>query len=476
MFGQPGRERVHVVAQLDVARLAALDQHRRPLGEVPGGVVEQARQRHRRDRVGRRDARRVAADPRPGHGGRVGQLRRVGALGGACHGAKGLREGGTSDRSRLPSRPSAPRTRRARPRPREASVTSPPDAFERSRRDVDAALETALGRLLPRLAALHPALGPAGDHLVTFLDGGKRVRPTLLLLGYAAGGGTDRSAVLGPALALELLHTCALLHDDVIDRAPTRRGRPTVHHAVAATHRDRGWAGDALGYGEAVAILLGDLAFVQADELFLEAGVAPDALLAGFRRFTVLREEVMAGQYLDLHAATARLTDRDLALAIATLKSGRYSVRRPLEIGASLAGAGPALVDGLGRVGEPLGVAFQLRDDLLGVFGDEVTTGKSVAGDLAEGKRTLLVAEAVARLSAAERDELEAGLGDPDLTPQRAARLRDLLETSGARRATEDHLDAAVDAARAALGDLGLPPAAAADLADVAHYLGARTT
>jgi geranylgeranyl diphosphate synthase, type I len=365
--------------------------------------------------------------------------------------------------------------------PPGADPTSPPGAgpiptLAELRGEVEEALTEAFGRLLPRLDAMHPSLAPVTAELRSFVAGGKRFRPALLLLGYLAGGGADRGRVCGPALALELLHTCALVHDDVIDRAATRRGRPTVHHAFARRHARAGWSGDPDGYGEALAILLGDLAFVQADELFLDAEVAADHLLAGFRRFTLLREEVMVGQYLDLQAATARTTDRDLALTIATLKSGRYSVARPLEIGALLAGAEPALVAGLGAVGDPLGRAFQLRDDLLGVFGDEASTGKSVSSDLAEGKRTLLIAEAAARLDAAERAELEAGLGDLDLTDAAAARLRELLDASGARAAIEATIAAEVAAAGAALADLDLPAGARAALEEAAGELGYRAS
>jgi geranylgeranyl diphosphate synthase, type I len=338
---------------------------------------------------------------------------------------------------------------------------------------VDAALDRVLDTAVPRIAALHPTVGSALDHLVTFVRGGKRVRPTLLRLGHQAAGG-DPDRVLGPALSLEFLHTCALLHDDVIDRAATRRGRPSVHHAVADEHRDAGWGGDRWAYGEGVAILLGDLAFVLADEQFLSAEVAPGPLLAGFRRFTLLREEVMVGQYLDLHAATARLTDRDLALTVATLKSGRYSVSRPLEIGAELAGADAALIAGLGAVGDPLGRAFQVRDDLLGVFGEEAETGKSAASDLAEGKRTLLVAEAAARTDDAGRALLERALGDPDLTDAGAAEVRALLERSGAREACEAYVRTSVDEALAALTGLPVPAAAAEELAEVARALGDR--
>jgi geranylgeranyl diphosphate synthase, type I len=354
-------------------------------------------------------------------------------------------------------------------------VGTAPAVLADLRGEIDAALDGALDRLLPRLAGRHPALQPVADELRAFLDGGKRIRPALLLLGFEAAGGADRATVLGPALALELLHTCALAHDDVIDRAGTRRGRPTIHRAFAALHAREDLAGDADEYGEAVAILLGDLAFVQADELFLEAEVAARDLLAGFRRFTLLREEVMAGQYLDLHAAASRVVDRETALAVATLKSGRYSVARPLEVGAVLAGAPDALVAGLGRFGDPVGRAFQVRDDLLGVFGQEAATGKSVASELAEGKRTLLVAEAAARLGPDERAELEAGLGDAGLDAPWAARLRDLLEASGGRKAAEAYVVDAVGEARAVLAGLDLPEASAAALSELASYLGDRS-
>ncbi|HSK22208.1 MAG TPA: polyprenyl synthetase family protein [Egicoccus sp.] len=355
-------------------------------------------------------------------------------------------------------------------------MTTAPAALTRLRAEVDAALAPALDRRLPRLVDYHPALQPVADHLRDFVGGGKRIRPVLLLLGSSAAGGPDHAAVMGPAIALELLHTCALVHDDVIDRAETRRGRPTIHHAFADVHGDAGWQGDGRAYGEAVAILLGDLAFVLADELFLTADVAADHLLAGLAGFTRLREEVMAGQYLDLWAATSRTTDRDLAERIAAMKSGWYSVARPLEIGALLAGAGPDLVAGLVRFGDPLGRAFQVRDDLLGVFGQSDATGKSTLGDLAEGKRTLLIAEAAARLDPQGWADLDAHLGDPDLDDATGRRIRDALVASGAKAAAEAYVQDEIAAARRELDQLEVPGDVAAALAAVADYLGARDT
>lgn len=324
---------------------------------------------------------------------------------------------------------------------------------------VDEALAAFHDRVLPRLVALHPALAPLAEELRGFVArGGKRLRPVLLLVGHELAGGNARD-VTGAAVAVELLHTCALLHDDVIDDADTRRGHPTTHVAFRATHAHEGWGGDPARYGEAVAVLLGDLAFVHADEALLDCDVPAPALLAGLRTFVQLREEVMAGQVLDVHAAAIEATDRELALRVATLKSGRYSVTRPLQLGAVLAGASEPLLTALERVGEPLGRAFQLRDDILGVFGDDEATGKSVSGDLAEGKRTLLVAEAWARLDAEGRAELADRLGANDLTVDQAARLRHRLQVCGARAAVEQRIATEVAAARGALDELPAGPA-----------------
>lgn len=345
------------------------------------------------------------------------------------------------------------------------------------RREIDAALLASIGRLLPRLAGHHAVLEPAADELRAFLAEGKRIRPSLLLLGFEAAGGSPRDAVLGPALALELLHTCALIHDDVIDRAATRRGRPSVHERFAQEHRDAGFQGDGAAYGQAIAILLGDVALVQADDCFLDVDpqvVPARALVAAFRHYTLLREEVMAGQVLDVHTAASRRTDRALALTVATLKSGRYSVSRPLQLGALLAGAHGELVEGLQRFGDPLGRAFQVRDDLLGVFGDEARTGKSAASDLAEGKRTLLIAEAAARLDADAWAAIDARLGDAGLSDDDAAAIRAQLERSGARAAAESYVEEALDEARAALHALPITAPSRDALSRVVDELGRR--
>lgn len=351
-------------------------------------------------------------------------------------------------------------------------MVSPPPQLERLRVRVDAALTGYLDAALPRLTELHPSLDPLAEELRSFILGaGKRVRPALLLTGYRAGGGDDIDDVLGPALALELLHTCALLHDDIIDAAPTRRGRTSAHVRFSREHRAAGWAGDSDLHGAAVAILLGDLAFVQADELFLSATVPADRLLTALSRFATMREEVMAGQYLDLYAAASRSMSRELAITVATTKSGRYSVARPLELGAVLAGADDEVVAGLVRVGEPLGRAFQIRDDVLGVFGSEQVTGKSIASDLREGKRTLLIAETAARLPDEDVAVLESLLGDPMLDQAGVQQIRALLRESGGLEATLAYVDDAVTSALDELDRLELAADAAGTLRAMAEYL-----
>ncbi len=338
---------------------------------------------------------------------------------------------------------------------------------------IEAAVADAVERLGADLVAIDPALGAAAEATADGARGGKRIRPALLTWSFIAHGGDDPARVLGPAVALELVHTCALVHDDVLDHADERRGRPSVHARFAATLPEAD-ADGAAAYGRAAAILLGDVALAAADGELMAADVDPAALRRAHAAFTRLRVEVMAGQFLDVDAAARRDGNRERALRVATLKSARYSVGRPLELGALLAGADDTAAARMLAVGDPLGRAFQLRDDLLGVFGDPTVTGKPAASDLAEGKRTLLVAEALDRLDASGRAALEAGLGRTDLDEGGAATLRALLEESGARGAVEAQLAAELAAADAAIGATGLAPEAQADLRAVATWAAGR--
>ena len=273
-----------------------------------------------------------------------------------------------------------------------------PLAFVRTR--VDPLLDAFLRERSRDVETLDPALAPVTRAIRELVAaGGKRLRPAFVYWGHRAAGGVDDRGIVPVAAAVELLHTFALLHDDVMDRSETRRGSTAAHRALASEHRRGAWRGDPDWFGVSAAILAGDLTFVWADDLFEQSPAAPLALARARRGFSTLRAEVMAGQYLDLRLAALPCPDEASAQHVALLKSGRYTVTRPLQLGVALATGDPdpALTDALTTYGDAVGVAFQLRDDVLGLFGDPAETGKSCVDDLREGKRTLLVLRALAR-------------------------------------------------------------------------------
>lgn len=276
------------------------------------------------------------------------------------------------------------------------------------------------------------------------LDGGKRMRPRFALAGWTAAD-TDGSPVpdevVTACAALELIQACALIHDDIIDASDTRRGRPTVHRTAEAAHRDAGWAGDAGRYGVSQAILIGDLALTWADEMFVNSGVSGDALTRALTPWYAMKTEVLSGQMLDILAEASGATDEATPARVNRFKTAAYTVERPLHIGAELAGAGPGTVAALRNYGVAVGQAFQLRDDLLGVFGDPAVTGKPSGDDLREGKRTLLLARATTLADPAEVDFLLGVIGT-ELDEATLERARRVLVDSGAVATVEEEIEA----------------------------------
>ena len=267
------------------------------------------------------------------------------------------------------------------------------------------------------------------------IAGGKRLRPAFCHCAYiGAGGDPDADIVVDASAALELIHTFALVHDDVMDGSDRRRGSDAVHAHFAGRHVDAEWRGEARRFGDGMAILVGDFAFVYAD-LLMRAAPAPALDI-----FDQLRIELCVGQSLDLLATARASTDRDAARRIATYKSAKYTVERPLHLGAALAGRLTELAPPLSALGLPLGEAFQLRDDVLGAFGDSDVTGKPVGDDLREGKVTPLVVLANANAAAADRALLDR-LGAPDLAPDEIAALQDLFVRTGALKDVEREIE-----------------------------------
>jgi geranylgeranyl diphosphate synthase type I len=317
---------------------------------------------------------------------------------------------------------------------------------------VDKALAGFLAAQRSRLLDIDPALAEVSDALEAFvLGGGKRLRPAFAYWGYRGAGGLDSDHVVAAVSALELVQASALIHDDLMDRSDTRRGEPAVHRRFAALHAGAGWRGGAAGFGDSAAILLGDLAMVWSDELLHSAGLDPADLARARPVFDRMRTEVTIGQYLDVLTQATGDTSMERAGQVARYKSAKYTVERPLLMGAALAGAPAALSSAYAGFGLPLGEAFQMRDDVLGVFGDPAQTGKPAGDDLREGKRTFLVAAAFAAASPAGRAELDARLGDPALDLAGVHRLRGIIRDSGALARTERRITTLTESALAAL-------------------------
>ncbi|MEV0626134.1 polyprenyl synthetase family protein [Nonomuraea wenchangensis] len=303
------------------------------------------------------------------------------------------------------------------------------------------------------------------------LGGGKRIRPQLCYWGWRGAGGDDCDEIITAAAALELCHAGLLIHDDIMDGSELRRGRATVHKSLERLHAGPG----AEVFGQAGGILLGTLSLAWSDAMLSSCGIQPHRLRAAHHLFDTMRTEVISGQYLDMLAQLRAGASVEEALTVIRYKTAKYTVERPLQIGGALAGADAELLASYSRFGVPLGEAFQLRDDVLGTFGSAAETGKSALDDLREGKHTVLIAQALRRASAAQREHLRRWHGDPGLSEERAAELRQILLDTGAVAEVEDMIASRVREAVAALAEAEIKPDAAAALTVLADRLAHRT-
>jgi geranylgeranyl diphosphate synthase type I len=337
---------------------------------------------------------------------------------------------------------------------------------------VDERIARVLDRDAERWVALDAGLAdPLASLRAIVLAGGKRLRPAFCHWAFVGLGGDPADPVVADAgAALELLHTFALIHDDVMDGSTRRHGVDTIHAQFADRHRRAGWRGDADRFGAGVAILAGDLAFVYADMLLTGA---PRAAL---EVWNALRLEVNVGQYLDLDGTARHNASPERARRICVYKSGKYTVERPLHLGAALAAPGRAaeVAAALSDYGLPLGEAFQLRDDQLGAFGDPQVTGKAVGEDLREGKPTLLYALARRWAAPAQAVLLEETFGRPDLSEPEVLAIQEVLVSTGARDHVESVIDGLIDQALQAVDRLPLEAGATTALVDLAHFVTRR--
>lgn len=318
--------------------------------------------------------------------------------------------------------------------------------------EIPAAVQEKLRAFFDERAAEVQAIGqPVVDavgHLERFvLGGGKRIRPMYGWAGFVGGGGLERGAedpgaVLRAISALELIQACALIHDDIIDASDTRRGHPTVHRAVEAGHRRLAHRGDSAAFGRHTAILVGDLALTWSEDMWRGSGVSADALARAEAAWRGMRTEVVGGQILDIMLEAEGSESIDMAERVNRFKTAAYTIERPLHLGASLAGAGPDIIDAFRGYGRDIGLAFQLRDDLLGVFGDTAVTGKPSGDDIREGKRTVLFAQALLLLDASgdpAAGTLREGIGTAT-EPEELDRIAGIIARSGAVEKVETRI------------------------------------
>lgn len=310
-------------------------------------------------------------------------------------------------------------------------------------------------------------LDGVGDVLVEFVSGGKCLRSTFMYLGWLCGAEPSDTALCAAA-SLELLHAFALLQDDVMDDSDSRRGRPAAHIQLARLHREHGLSGSSRRFGESAAVLIGDLCLIWAEQMLRESGVEERRLQQAWPRYDAMRIELALGQFADLTANIGDLPPLEAVLEVARRKSGNYTVRRPLEIGAAMAGCRDRTLSQLGRYGAAIGEAFQLRDDVLGIFGSPAVTGKPSGGDLLERKATSVIVTAYQMADATTRRELTDLMNGDDFSDAALYRCRTLIVSTGAVQWIEDMIRDRVAFARKALNGTAIDESVRTSLAKMA--------
>ncbi|MFZ1361714.1 MAG: polyprenyl synthetase family protein [Candidatus Nanopelagicales bacterium] len=352
-------------------------------------------------------------------------------------------------------------------------MTSEPTQSPLDIEDVRARVDTSVDEFLAargaQLAQISPNLNEVTSALQDFMKSGKRIRPIFCWWAWRGCGGANDDSALRAAASLEFIQACALIHDDMMDKSDTRRGQPAVHRRFESLHNTSDWFGSAQAFGEASAILVGDLALAWADQAYYESGLDPERLSRGKPVYDNMRTEVVAGQYLDVLQQAQRSHDRAEILRVAQFKTAKYTIERPLHLGAVWVDAPESTVSALSDFGLPLGVAFQIRDDIMGVFGDPEQTGKPAGDDVREGKYTFLIDYAYAANNPATNALLDRSLGNPDLTAEDVDEVRASIRETGALDRAEQEVEEHLTEALTALDRADLDPQAAGVLAQLAQ-------
>jgi geranylgeranyl diphosphate synthase type I len=342
-------------------------------------------------------------------------------------------------------------------------------------KDIESELAAILEEMIAHAATVHPIGSELAQVVSDFTQApAKRLRPVLTELAYQGFGGNDTGCLRSAFCALELVQSFLLIHDDIMDRSDLRRGRPTVHRAYAARYSDR--VRDPEHFGNSMAILAGDVIGYQAMILLADSHCPPKNVVRAVTCYAQVCTDVCYGQALDIilsETSLDQITSEEV-LQVAKYKTARYTTEGPLHLGAILAGAREDDLASLSGYAAPVGIAFQIQDDLLGVFGDEAKLGKSVDSDLLEGKRTLLTLHAWQHADADQRALLLRTLGNAEATPEDLAATRDLIDSTGARASAEQRMNALVDRSKEVLVQARLDPDMTSFLLGLADYIANR--
>ena len=265
-----------------------------------------------------------------------------------------------------------------------------------------------------------------------YMEGGKKARGGLVVLGYKCAGGKDERAIIEVSIAVEIVHSFLLMHDDVMDQDVVRRGRPAMHRQYAQLHRKRYKKGDPEHYGLSMAIDVGDTGPFLAYEILVKSSFSKKRILEAISHLNGVYLDTAYGQALDVTLEHCEKVSPGEVLLIFRLKTARYSVSGPSQLGAILAGASPDYLNLLEKYGEPVGIAFQIQDDILGTFGNEKTLGKAVDRDIKEGKNTLLIVKALEWANRKQRKFLKEHYGKEDLSQSEAEKIKKIIRDTGA--------------------------------------------
>ena len=320
------------------------------------------------------------------------------------------------------------------------------------RSEINQALAEFIKQENKYLATIGSELDPVAEALEKFLlDSGKRLRPLFAYVGLIGAAAQPTKQLISAISSLELVHVCALIHDDVMDASDTRRGAPAIHKAFEALHNNQKLSGSSEQFGISAAILLGDLALVWSAKMLHQSGIDGETLIRSLPMYDEMRVELMAGQYLDVYEQALASESVERSLKVARYKSGKYTIERPLHFGAALGSGNQNLFKAYSNYGLPLGEAFQLPDDILGIFGDPQETGKPAGDDLREGKRTVLLAKVMELADAGQKAEISSTLGNQNLEIAQVDKVREIFIATGALSQVEELISTLTSSAQSAL-------------------------